>query len=37
MIKGKPYLVEKEGDFIMWESGRTIVVERDGAYILRRR
>jgi len=37
MLKGKPYLCEKKGDYLMLGNGKAIFVERDGAYILRRK
>jgi len=37
MIKGKPYLCEKRGDYLMWANGRVDYVEQDGAYVLRRK
>ena len=40
MLKGKPYLCEKKGDWLKWEKGGIIYVEyveNDGAYILRRK
>ena len=37
MVKGKPYLCERKGDFLRWEDGRTIYVEQDGEYVLRRK
>ena len=37
MLRGRPYLVEKKGDHMVFEDGRVVFVERDRAFRLRRR
>lgn len=37
MINGKPYLCENKGDLLILENGKTIYVEKDGEYLLRRK